>query len=434
MTGAGRAPGAEAASVAGVRGAAIVVLAAAAAACGRSKDASPQRFDGGPPPRRVIEPPPRDVRALPPHAITAGGVGPYKLRIPLTEIMKLLPSGPRMALLQIPGIVDYAAARDEGLLIGGERQGDASFIAVLREGIARTAGGTGVGASEAAMITALGPPIEDPRVARDPNLWVGAGLPGARFVLQGGRVLGVVLTASPATPDPALVAPGAAPVVVAPVDAGAGPPPSPASACTRTPPPGTAYAGVIPSGLRFVGACLGAADGLAVTGDVVIVAARASGETRARRIAVADVRGLRWAAPVRVENDRDEVIVVSEDRVGGARIYTVVALRVDGGRLTRVADAEVYRLDEQSAAWLGASLDDLALRLEVTSDGDALIVGGVLVHAHGTQAETLAPLQPVTVRRRRVVSDGAERGRTDADAGGDAAAATAPVDAGVDGP
>ena len=412
-----------------------MLFAVAAVACGGGKDPpAPQRFDGAPPPRRVIEPPPRDVRALPPHAITAAGVGPYKLRTPIADLSKALPSGPQTVLLNIPGVVDYAGARDEGLLIGGERFGDVSFIAVLREGIARTAHGVGVGAPAAAL-TPVGPAVSDPRIARDPDLWVGAALPGARFVLDQGRVLGVLLMAAPVAPD--AITPGgstgSAPSPPHPhgeADAGAGPAPP----CERSAAPPDAYAGIVPLGLTYTPACLGAADGVAASGDIIVVAARGAGDTRARRLAVADVRGLRWVAPVRVEDGRDELVAVAEDRREGARVYSLVGLRLDGARLVKVAESEVYRLDEQHASWVGMSLDDLSLRLEVMADGDRLQVGGVLIHAAGGQAFTVAPLLPVSVRRRRPVEPDGERDRTRVDAGVDGPPAEVHHDAASDDP
>src|SRR5213075_1087415 len=65
-------------------------------------------------PKRVIEPPSRGVRALPPHAIRADGVGPYKLGATETE---LLDQSPRMSQLTIPGFVrrDLLRAEDDAI-------------------------------------------------------------------------------------------------------------------------------------------------------------------------------------------------------------------------------------------------------------------------------------------------------------------------------
>lgn len=351
----------------------------------------------------MIGAPPRHVRALPPHAIGAEGVGPYKLGVPMAHVLSTLPSGPRMALLQIPGVLDYSIVRDEGLLVGGERQGAASFIAVVRQEIARTEDGVGVRATTATLVSKVGPALATLTVARDPNLWLGVKLPGAHFVMAAGRVIGVLLTA---------VAPGAAPVLAASdADAGVGGPRCDRAATTAADFSGAAL------GVEFVPACLGGADGVGITGELVVVAARTVGDARARRVAAAEVRGLRWAAPIEFDRGRDEIIAVAETRDDQVRVFSVIALRLDGTRLVRVADAEVYRLDEQRAAWIGASLDDLAMYLEVQVDGDVLMAGGVLVHGGRGGVRELAPLLPVTIRRRGRTTD-ADRTRIEApDAG-----------------
>lgn len=207
MTGSGRGPVLPSTAVrrrpppflpgAVVVAAGLAVAAVAGAACSRRDTSASTRFDAGPPPRRVIGAPPRQVRALPPYAISVDGVGPYRLGVPLTQVLSALPSGPRMTLLQIPGMLDYSVVRDEGLLVGGERQGAASFIAVVAPEIARTEAGLGVGASQDAVVRDLGPALAAPAVAADPALWRGARLPGATFLVEAGRVSGVLITDPP---------------------------------------------------------------------------------------------------------------------------------------------------------------------------------------------------------------------------------------------
>jgi anti-sigma factor RsiW len=391
----------------------------ASVACSGRETSTPSRYDAGPPPRRVISAPPRLVRALPPFAIGVEGVGPYKLGTSMSQILSTLPSGPRMALLQIPGVIDYTVVRDEGLLVGGERQGEATFIAVVRQNIARAEGDIGVSSTTVAAENALGPALMSPSVARDPLLWVGTKLPNARFVMGAGRVIGVLLTgaASPAAAASAQVS--------ADGDAGVAVP-----RCDRT---ATAqdFAGAA-TGITFAPACLGGGDGVGATGELVVVATKAAGDARARRVAATEIRGLRWAAPVEIDRGRDEIVAVAETRNDEVRVYTVVALRLEGGKLVRVAESDVYRLDEQRAAWIGASLDELGLRLEIRVDGEELVAGGVLVHEGRNGNRELAPLLPVTIRRRGRGGE-ADRPRMDAD-GADAglgdATANVPPDAG----
>jgi hypothetical protein len=397
----------------------ILVLAPVLAmlACS-SRDSSPttSRYDAGPPPRRVIGAPPRHVRALPPHAIGREGVGPYKLGVSMSQILSALPLGPRMALLQIPGVLDYTVVRDEGLLVGGERQGPATFIAIVRQSIARTEDGIGVSSPATAVEELVGPALASPAVARDPSLWVGSKLPNATFVMDEGRVIGVLLTgAGAAAPTTQVAADG---------DAGVPAPRCERSASARD------FAGAA-TGVTFEAACLGGADGVGTAGDLVVVATRASGDARARRVATAEVRGLRWARPVEIDRGRDEVVAVAETKDGDVRVFTVVALRLESGRLVRVAESDVYRLDEQRAAWIGATLDELSLRLVVRFDGDELVARGVLVHEGRSGYRELAPLLPVTLRRRGRTTE-VERPRMDAetaDAGPGDANGSTPADA-----
>lgn len=394
-------------------------MLAALACSGRDASPTTSRYDAGPPPRRVIGAPPRHVRALPPHAIGVEGVGPYKLGVSMSQILSTLPSGPRMALLQIPGMLDYTIVRDEGLLVGGERQGPAAFIAIVRQSIARTADGIAVGSTAQAVEKSLGPALVAPSIARDPALWVGSKLPDARFLMGEGRVIGVLLTGKGA---PTVARTQA--VAVADADAGVAPTPAPTPPRCERSATTADFAGAV-AGVTFVPACLGGADGVGVSSETVVVAARAVQDTRARRVAATEVRGLRWAAPIEVDRGRDEIVAVAETKDGDTRVYTVVALRLEGGRLVRVAESDVYRLDEQRAAWIGATLDELALYLEVRLDGDELVVGGVLVHEGRSGYRELAPLLPVSLRRRGRGAE-ADRPRTDSDVA-DAGAGDAPV-------
>ena len=366
----------------------------ALAACGNRDSPAPEQRE--PPPRRVIEPPKRDVRALPPHAIAATGVGPYKLGMPMAQILSTLPSGPRIALLQIPGVLDYSVVRDEGLVVGGERQGAASFIAVLKVGIARTTDGIGVGAEVAALKRSLGPADPDDTVARDPRLWVGAGLSGARFVLGAGRVTTLML-AAPRPPPPSEI------------DAGAVPPP-----CPRKPPPADALVIVsIPTSAS--GACLDGANAVVAIGDLVVVLSETDGKVR--RVASLELPGLRWVAPIRVAPGRDELVAVSHRSTDDSLTVTVTALAVESGRLVRIGEIAAYTVTKTSAAWIGAALADVDLYVEIARQGgDDLAVGGILVNSSGGGPIDVAPLLPVTFRTSRRVADA--RPRLDAGADG----------------
>src|SRR5262249_36196587 len=122
--------------------------------------------------RRVIEPTER-VGPLPPYAIRADGVGPYKIGEKLSDLLEQLASGPRSALFDIPGVVhrNLIRAEDNTILIGGEQASTASFVAVVGADVAFfTESGVHVGSTRDELIDALGPPIDDPGRARDPRL------------------------------------------------------------------------------------------------------------------------------------------------------------------------------------------------------------------------------------------------------------------------
>src|SRR5205809_539568 len=95
-------------------------------------------------PRRIIEPPSGVVRPLPPHAIRAEGVGPYKLGERLDTLLDQQPSGPRITLFEITNVVHRTLIRaeDDTVLIGGaDQSGNASFVAVVGPEVARTENG-----------------------------------------------------------------------------------------------------------------------------------------------------------------------------------------------------------------------------------------------------------------------------------------------------
>lgn len=356
----------------------VALVLVGLAACGGDKAPTTERREA--PTRRVIEPPHGDVRALPPHAITADGVGPFKLGLAMTESAASLPPGTRMSILQIPGVVDHSVLRDAGLIIGGERSGATSYIAVIRVAIARTGDGIGVGTDRAALERALGPAVGDPQTVRDPGLWVGAGLPGARFVLYADRVGALVLSAPPTRG------------------------PAPDDGCVR---PDLVDEVGLPATAR--GACLDGAQAIAAAGEQVVALATADGKVK--RVATADVPGLRWAAPIRGPAGVDEVVAVAEQVTADGRTAVVQVMALEGGRLVRLGEVDAFRLSETSAGWIGARLADLEVRLEITRVGDELTIGGLLIHGGTTAVIDAAPLSPVSLRLSRRPPD---RGRLDA--------------------
>jgi hypothetical protein len=382
---------------------ALLVVVAVLGACSDGDRAAlpPGGRDAGRATQRVIEPSPGTVRPLPPYAIDAGGVGPYRLGAKRRQIAALL-SIPRVAILDIRGVVDASVIRaeDDEILIGGRRAEAtsfeaASFIAVLTKEIGGTEGGVTVGSRRAAL-DALGAPVVDPAVARDPDIDIRAGLPGAWFLMRDGQVRAILLHATEAS----TTAPGAR-------DAGVG-----ADAGTEAGGDGCAPielravadlapAAQIGAPRRVVAGCFSGGAGQALVVGAEAIAVLDVGDARPRRLASLELDGLVWAAPLRVEPGRDDVVAITQRLTADELIVSLVALRLEGGRLVRVADDAVYRLSRNEGQWIGASLADLRLFVTVEARSDGFGVGGALVHGGQGPIRELAPLLPVTVSRRR---------------------------------
>jgi hypothetical protein len=184
-------------------------------------------------------------------------------------------------------------------------------------------------------------------------------------------------------------------------------------------PPADALVGIVPMATSVHGACLDGADAVVAVGETVAVLSQKDGKVRS--IASLALPGLRWVAPLRMAPGRDELIAVSQRADDDGRTVTVTALAVEGGRLIKIGEVDAYQLSETSAAWIGATLADIDLYVEVARQGgDDLVVSGILVNSPGGQPLDVAPLLPVTFRTSRRAVD--ERDRTRLDAGAATAA------------
>ncbi|HET7503615.1 MAG TPA: hypothetical protein VFK02_21490, partial [Kofleriaceae bacterium] len=147
-----------------------LVAATAALACAAGAGCGNRHREPREPPRdarqarRVIEPSTDRVGPLPPYAIRADGVGPYKLGEKLSDLLEQLASGPRIELFEIAGVVhrNVIRAEDDTILVGGEQSSTASFVAVVGADVARTESGVHVGSTRDEVTAALGPPVDDP--------------------------------------------------------------------------------------------------------------------------------------------------------------------------------------------------------------------------------------------------------------------------------
>lgn len=320
--------------------------------------------------RRVIEPSTDRVGPLPPYAIRAEGVGPYKLGEKLSDLLEQLASGPQIVLFEIPGVVHRSVIRaeDDTILVGGEQASTASFVAVVGAEVARTESGVHVGSTREELVAALGPPVEDPERARDPRLVVPGSLTNLRVVLDGGKVAAIVVTGVPA-------------------------PSREVGDCPR--PAATDGA---------VGACLtGAGELIAVAGDEVVIR---SGDGERTIAAPPRFSGLVFAAPLRsAAEGRDELVVITRTDDAATRSWWLAGYRLEGARLQRTIDAtQIYQLSSANARWIGADLRDVELYLELSSRPDGVEVGGLLTTrsaAHAKAVRDVVVISPASVTRRR---------------------------------
>jgi hypothetical protein len=293
--------------------------------------------------RRVIEPPTRGVRALPPYAIRADGVGPYKLGATVREILDQLPSGPRITQFQLPGVIqrDILRAEEDAILIGTEPQGKATFVSVVPTAkvgseIARTEAGIHVGSSREELERALGASIDDPNRAFDKRVVIPSKLDNVRFVIESERVIAIVITSETARSKDAAAQP-------------------------RDP------------------------------------------EETEKAIASIKLPGLVFAAPLRNPNDgRDDIVAVVRTDDAQSRTWTLAAYRLNDGKPQRVIEPTVlYALTAANARWIGADIKDLDLYLELSSRADSIEVGGLLTTRAGDKMRDIVVISPVSVGRRR---------------------------------
>jgi hypothetical protein len=372
----------------------VVVAAALASAPACSDHAQPVPRREPQRPRRVIDPPSKGVRALPPYAIRADGVGPYKLGALAADLLDQLPSGPRIRQFTIPGIVhrDMLRGEDDAILIGTEPQGRAMFVAVIRAEIARTETGIQVGSTREELEHALGAPIDSPDHAHDPRIVIPSKLDNAHVVVDGNRITAIVLTP-----------PGEHVKEPSPESKDAKEHP-----CTR-PPEDRAK--------NLVGICLTATGELLRAGDEEIAVIARDGE---KALAPAlRVPGMAFAAPLRNPVDgRDDIVAIIQTADGETRAWSLVAYRLIDGKLMRVIEPKpLYLLNAAHARWVGADLADLDLLLELSARPDSIEVTGMLATREGASIRDIVVISPVQAARSRVKAPPVEIQGSGADAG-----------------
>jgi hypothetical protein len=371
---------------AGVLVAASLASMASLGACGTCQRENREPAHDAPRARRVIERSTDRVGSLPPYAIRADGVGPYKLGEKLSDLLEQLASGPRIAPFEIPGVVHLNLIRveEDAILIGGEQASTASLVAVVGSDVARV-GGLHVGSTREELVVELGPPLDDPARARDPRIVVPSASPTIRAVIDGDRVAAIVVASAPA------------------VSRTANECPRPASTDTA------------------IGACLSPAGELIqINGDDIAIRAIEGERTIAT---VPKLTGLVFAAPLRTFDSKDELIAITRSDEAARRSWSIIGYRLEGARLVRTIDATpLYQLSTANARWIGADLRDIDLYLEVTARADGIEVGGLLTTRSASRGA--AKIRDVVVIASTPVPH--RRGKAAATEAGDASVSGAP--------
>lgn len=109
--------------------------------------------------RRIPSPRPNPVRALPPFAVRATGVGPYKLGEALPDLLQEPPYG--VTVFDAPGLVrlNVIHAEQGGVVAGGSPLAPASFVAVVRPGMAQIERGADIGTTAERLHEIMGRPV-----------------------------------------------------------------------------------------------------------------------------------------------------------------------------------------------------------------------------------------------------------------------------------
>jgi hypothetical protein len=347
-----------------------LLLLALLACSDRDRSETTQARAEQPRQRRVIEPPVGVVRALPPHAIKAIGVGPYKLGEKLSDLLDQLPSGPRVALFEVPNLLHRSLMRaeDNAVLIGGEPQGTATFVAVVGNEVARTESGIHVGSKRAELVPALGPMFEAPDRAHDPRVFIPAGLKNARFIVDGDRVTSITLVADVATAPPPATTPGD---------------------CVR--PASTETA---------IGSCMTSAGELIEVGENEVTLRAPESE---KLIATLKVPNVFFAVPLRMADGKDELVAVARTEDAQLRTWSLVAYRIEAGKLVKTIDpTSLYQVSSSNARWIGAEVNEVDLYLELSSRADSIEVGGLLTTrpTNGTTRDVVV-ISTVSVAHKR---------------------------------
>lgn len=335
-----------------------------------------------------------EVRAYPPHAIRADGVGPYLLGQDLKQVMRVLPEGPNLELLQLGGYANWRLARAEGgaIAIGADSANVVQFVSVLKGEVARTSAGVGVGSTGAELEKALGPPDTGKAVVRDRQVWTFANFPTVSFLTD------VAADADPETAKVIAVVVARRKVVTAARREGcaAGPnaPLTEVVAAARAGKP------TLETPLTAAGCVTGhASEAVVLGGGEVILVGGEPGKLKrlASLPATGDFVGL-----LDIDGDgREEIVTGSQGVDDGEHSVSMQVHRWDAGKLSTILSERPFAIGAAAAAGAGVVPSEIELVLEVRGDRGELEVGGFYLARRAGTLRLVAPLAPVTLGSKK---------------------------------
>ena len=407
---------------------------------------------------RVFAPPSSTVRAVPPHHIHAKGIGPYELGATTNKILSTLPHGPRLELFRLGALADFSLARaeDDALLIGIERDIGVTFVASVKEGIARTDGGVGVRSLLEKAQKEFGAARKRPDEVGDPRLVEFAELPGATFITNAAAETKTPRIVAVFTEDPSTIL-GRVATKATPRGKAAAKDAVPKTPCVPGAGLETAIAeaaqGSKTAVVQF--SCVAtpsSAEGVRrVTSAVVARGSRVVWlgleDGKSRRLGTTSIAGLRFAAPIelatapdsidspspssRAQENRRLLVAVSEQRTFSELRVSLEVFRADGGRMISVGQRRLYSLSADEVSWVGGTLPSVHIAISVrgetaTSGESRVIARGLYLHFKGSEVAMVAPLAVrslvLSLKRKQGTADslakpGVDGGQRNDDAG-----------------
>ena len=338
-----------------------------------------------------------EVRAYPPHAIRPGGVGPYALGAPLTDVLHLIPRGPRIELVRMGSKVNWrmVPAESGDLLIGADSHNRVAFVTVLAPEVGRTENGIHVGMTTRELFETLAPELVPFHTAWAGRIYELPPLPGVYFVAD---------SVGPEAELVALVV--ARPGLLSPpslVEASERPPPS---ACHRPWPVAEINRALAETGKsaddlrRLLFGCFTSHEPelLLVEGATLIVVA---GTTDAGYRVHAEYPlppAQAWLTSDVDGDGKDELALARVVKSDTAAVIEAEVHEPAGRRLVQILSEQAFRVTDDDAQTAGLTLAELEIILALREESSVPYVHALIATRSRGTTRDIVPMTPVPLR------------------------------------